>query len=92
MTSTASAAVVSGVPCPVRSVAGVTPSVLAQFIGETEFTVEVQGAPYLVRGCGSTLHEQVRFHEKDAVLGRDVRVWHVSPDGDGFCAEHVAAF
>jgi hypothetical protein len=92
MSSPASAGVVSGVPCPVSSVAGVAPTVLAQFTGETEFTVSVHGEPYLVRGCGSTLHEQVRFHEKDAVLGRDVRVWHVSPSGDGFTAEHIAAF
>jgi hypothetical protein len=92
MTGSTRPSVVSGVPCPVRSVGGVDPVVLAQFTGETEFTVEVQGEPYLVRGCGGTLHEKVRFHEKDPVLGRDVRVWHVWPQDDGFCAEHVAAF
>ena len=95
MTDTAArpaTSVVSGVTCPVTSVAGVPPAVLAQFIGETEFTVDMLGSPYLVRGCGSALHEQVRFHEKDPVLGRDVRVWHVAPAGNGFGAEHVAAF
>lgn len=86
------AAVVSGVVCPVVSVAGTDPHVLAQFHGETEFTVDMAGAPYLVRGCGSTLDGQIRFHEKDEVLGRDVRVWHVSQRDGGFVAEHIAAF
>ena len=84
--------VVSGVRCPVVSVAGTDPHLLAQFHGTTEFTVDMSGAPYLVRGCGSTLDGSVRFHEKDEVLGRDVRVWHVSQVDGGFVAEHVAAF
>jgi hypothetical protein len=86
------ASVVSGVACPVVSVAGTDPNLLAQFHGTTEFTVDMAGTPYLVRGCGSTLDGQVRFHEKDEVLGRDVRVWHVSETDEGFVAEHVAAF
>ena len=86
------AAVVSGVTCPVVSVAGTDPRLLAQFHGTTEFTVDMAGTPYLVRGCGSSLDGQVRFHEKDEVLGRDVRVWHVSEVDGGFVAEHVAAF
>ena len=84
--------VVSGVRCPVVSVAGTEPSLLAQFHGTTEFTIDMAGTPYLVRGCGSSLQGQVRFHEKDEVLDRAVRVWHVSAVGDGFAAEHVAAF
>jgi hypothetical protein len=82
--------VVSGVRCPVVSVAGTDPRLLAQFHGTTERTVDMAGTPYLVRGCGSTLGRQVRFHEKDEVLGRDVRVWHVSEID--FVREHVAAF
>jgi hypothetical protein len=84
--------VVSGIRCPVVSVAGTEPHLLAQFHGTTEFTVDMAGTPYLVRGCGSRLDGQVRFHEKDEVLGRDVRVWHVSEDDGTFVAEHVAAF
>ena len=84
--------VVSGVRCPVVSVAGTDPYLLAQFHGTTEFTVDMAGTPYLVRGCGSTHEGQVRFHEKDEVLGRDVRVWHVSEQDGAFSAEHVAAF
>lgn len=85
-------AVVSGVLCPVVSVAGTEPRLLAQFHGQTEFTVDMAGRPYLVRGCGSSLDGQVRFHEKDEVLGRDVRVWHVAEVDRAFVAEHVAAF
>jgi hypothetical protein len=85
-------AVVSGVACPVLSVAGTDPRLLAQFHGLTEFTVDMAGRPYLVRGCGSSLDGQVRFHEKDDVLGRDVRVWHVVEVDGGFVAEHIAAF
>lgn len=83
--------VVSGVRCPVVSVAGTDPSLLAQFHGPTEFTVDLAGTPYLVRGCGSSLDGQIRFSEQDEVLGRDVRVWHVSQVDGGFVAEHVAA-
>jgi hypothetical protein len=84
--------VVSGIACPVRSVAGTDPRLLAQFLGTTEFTVDMSGTPYLVRGCGSWNDAHVRFHEKDEVLGRDVRVWHVDEVDGAFVAEHVAAF
>ncbi len=86
------ASVVSGVACPVLSVAGTDPSLLAQFLGTTEFTVDMVGTPYLVRGCGAWSDAHVRFHEKDEVLGRDVRVWHVREVDGAFHAEHVAAF
>lgn len=84
--------VVSGVRCPVVSVAGTDPRLLAQFLGTTEFTVDMNGTPYLVRGCGSWDDAHIRFHEKDEVLGRDVRVWHVSEVDGTIAAEHVAAF
>ena len=84
--------VVSGVRCPVVSVAGTDPRLLAQFLGTTEFTVDMNGAPYLVRGCGGWSDAHVRFHEKDEVLGRDVRVWHVCESEGRIVAEHVAAF
>jgi hypothetical protein len=91
--STSTNAVVSGVSCPVSTVAGTDPVLLAQFLGETEFTVESAGEQHRVSGFGSTLDARVvRFHEKDAVLGKDVRVWHITRSGSGFAAEHIAAF
>ena len=90
--TTTSHSVISGVAYRVESVAGRDATLLAQFLGETSFTITLDGTEHHVRGCGSQLDDRVRFHEKDAVLGRDVRVWHVSSADDGFQAEHIAAF
>lgn len=90
MTGTPSS-VVSGVPYPVTAVGGASPSSLDDLVGETEFTVDLGGNDYLVRGAGNRLDERIRFHEKTD-FGRDVRVWHVSSTGSGLTAEHVAAF
>ncbi len=89
MTTSTPHSVISGVPYPV-----VSPGAgdLDGFLGDTEFTIDMAGHPYVVRGCGSRLDARVRFHEKCDVVGRDVRVWHVTPRDGGFAAEHVAAF
>ena len=84
--------VVSGVPYPVTSVGGAAPSELGDFLGTTVFTIDMSGSAYEVTGAGSELEGQVRFHEKSAVVGKDVRVWHVTREADGFRAVHVAAF
>lgn len=84
--------VVSGVPYPVTSVGGAAPSGLDAFLGETVFTIDMAGRAYDVKGAGSELEGQVRFHEKSAVVGKDVRVWHVTREDGGFRAVHVAAF
>ncbi len=84
--------VVSGVPYPVTSVGGAAPSGLGDFLGPTVFTLDMSGRAYDVKGEGSELEGQVRFHEKSDVVGKDVRVWHVSREGEGFMAVHVAAF
>jgi hypothetical protein len=84
--------VVSGVPYPVTSVRGGAPSGLDAFLGETVFTIDMSGQPYDVKGAGSEHEGQVRFHEKAGAGGKDVRVWHVVREGEGFRAVHVAAF
>jgi hypothetical protein len=85
--------VISGVPYPVTSCASGEPADLEAFLGDTEFTVDIGHGPLLVRGHGSRLEDAVvRFHEKDHIGGKDVRVWHVTPRDAGFLAEHVAAF
>ena len=89
--STNVSTVISGVAYPVASVAGRDATVLAQFLGETGFTIDIDGTPCMVNGCGGPLDGQVRFHEKDD-LGKDVRVWHIAQAGSGFTAEHIAAF
>lgn len=84
--------VISGVAYPVESVDGRDATLLAQFLDASSFIIGMAGTPYRVFGCGSPLDPRVRFHEKDEVLGNDVRVWHVQQTDGGFEAEHVAAF
>ncbi len=91
MTST-TLSVISGVCCPVWSVGDGDPHRLEDFLGDTEFTVSMAGSPYVVHGCGSRHGDHVRFHEKDDMVGRDIRVWHVTLADQGFQAEHIAAF
>lgn len=84
--------VISGVAFPVTSLRGDAPAGLDAFTGTTEFTLDMGGSPYVVRGCGALLDGCVRFHEKHDVVGKDVRVWQVVQAGSAFTAEHVAAF
>jgi hypothetical protein len=84
--------VISGLPYPVTSSAAGGPDALGDFLGDTEFTIDLGGGPLLVRGHGSRLEGMVRFHEKDRIGGKDVRIWHVTLRDDGFVAEHIAAF
>lgn len=85
--------VISGVPYPVTATGdGGAPADLDAFLGDTVFTIDMAGRPYVVRGTGDALEGRVRVHEKSSVAGKDVRVWHVSPAAGGFTAEHVAAF
>jgi len=92
MTTSTPHTVISGVAYPVTSVGSGRPAELGAFFGETEFTIDMAGVPYVVQGCGGPLEGRVRFHEKDHLVGKDIRVWQVSADGQGFTAEHVAAF
>ena len=67
---------------------------LEAFLGDVEFSIDAGGGrePMLVRGHGVSHGEVVRFHEKDSIGGKDVRVWHISAAPGGFVAESVAAF
>jgi hypothetical protein len=84
--------VASGKPYPVRGVAAGTGSSLDTFLGDAEFSIDTGGEPLLIRGHGVLHGELVRFHEKDAVGGKDVRVWHVRGRDGAFVAESIAAF
>jgi hypothetical protein len=84
--------VISGVPYQVTSTGDSNPSGLDAFLGETVFTIDMAGHPYVVRGTGDALDGRVRVHEKSSVAGKDVRVWHISEGPGGITAEHVAAF
>lgn len=85
--------VISGVPYPVTAVGDAAPSDLDAFVGEVGFTIDMAGHPYVVTGTGDDVGDStVRVHEKSQVMGKDVRVWHVTRAADGLVAEHVAAF
>ncbi|MEU2348933.1 hypothetical protein [Modestobacter sp. NPDC049651] len=92
MTHASRPIVASGKPCAVTVLPDGGPPSLDSFLGDAEFTVDGAPGPVVVRGHGVPLGEEVRFHEKDVTGGKDVRVWHVRRDGDGFSAVHVAAF
>jgi hypothetical protein len=86
--------VVSARPYLVLLVADHAPTTTADIAEADRFTLDLDGVPYLVRGCGRIVDDQVRFHEKDvANSGKDIRVWAVTRHDDGsFTAEHAAAF
>ncbi|MBB3674619.1 hypothetical protein [Modestobacter versicolor] len=67
-------------------------SSLEDFVGDAEFCIDGGAESLLVRGHGVRHGEVVRFHEKDAVGGKDVRVWHVSQHDGGYVAESISAF
>ena len=92
MTAETRPIVASGKPYPITAPPAGGPS-LESFLGDAEFTLESSGGPLAIQGHGVRLDDDVvRFHEKDAVGGKDVRVWHVSPRDGGFVAESIAAF
>lgn len=81
--------VVSGRTYVVEEVGGRAPAALEDFTGETSFRITHGADVHDVVGVGRLLDGSARVHEKSAV-GKDVRVWRVSPDGAGFTAEHAA--
>lgn len=68
-------------------------STFGQFVGHTVFTIDKDGAESEISGDGAANDAGVRFHEKDVIYGRDVRVWQISrePSG-GFTATSTSAF
>jgi hypothetical protein len=76
--------VASGRPYHVVACRGRVPSALADFEGESEFTLSTGTQTMVVSGVGSAQGDWVRFHEKDGASdGRDVRVWHITQEADG---------
>ncbi len=83
----------SGRAYPVREVAGRKPEALSDFAGaDICLTLDYLDGDCVVTGSGSTTPAGVRFHEKDAASGKDVRVWRISePEAGHFTAETVGA-
>jgi hypothetical protein len=94
MTYAAPEPVPSGRAFAVISVGGQEAGSLEQFVGDTVFTIRVEGSESTISGLG-TLHESgVRFYEKDVEHDhKDVRVWQIAAEpGQGFSATATAAF
>ena len=92
MTAQSWHSIASGKPYPVTGLATGEVTSLDQFLGDAEFTIDGEGGPMVVRGHGVPLGDEIRFHEKDTVGGKDVRVWHLCRTGDVIVAESIAAF
>ena len=66
---------------------------LGQFVGHTMFTIDKDGAESQISGEGVARDGGVRFHEKDVVRGKDVRVWEINEASNGgFTAASTSAF
>ena len=88
MTYTTPEMVVSGVPYAVALVGGHEPTGLEDFVEHCEFVLQGTTGQHLVAGEGTRHGDHVRFHEKaEHGSGKDVRVWTIRPDDEGFCAE-----
>ena len=92
MTTQSWHSIASGKPYLVTGLVTGEATSLDQFLGDAEFTLDGEGGPVVVRGHGVPLEDVVRFHEKDTIGGKDVRVWHISSGDRGLVAESVAAF
>jgi hypothetical protein len=94
MTFSTLRSVASGKPYPVREVSGRRPRDLADFAGQTDVVLDLDGEDYAVHGVGVTAGDVVRVFEKDEQgFGKDVRVWAVRQDSSAgaFTAEHVVS-
>jgi hypothetical protein len=66
---------------------------LGHFVGHATFTIDKDGAESQISGEGVARDGGVRFHEKDVVRGKDVRVWQISRESSGgFTAASTSAF
>ena len=93
MTSKDHGGIASGHIYSVTKVAGEAPSILAEFVGNTDLLIECHGDRHHIFGVGVESVDGVRFYEKDIEKeGHDVRLWSISERPDGaFTAEHIAA-
>ena len=76
--------IASGRPYHVKACRGRVPTALADFEGETDFTLSTGAGTTVIRGVGTAHEGWIRFQEKDvAQNGKDVRVWHITLEADG---------
>ncbi len=91
--SSIDAQIASGWMYPIVSVNDRRPKGIDDFVGdEGTFDIELGSRQVRVHGAG-TLREDgsVRFHEKDPLSTKDVRVWWIERHDGGFTAEALSA-
>ena len=91
MTFSAPQPVASGCPYAVTEVSGHQPDQLDEFVGDTAFTVIRDRQICYVGGTGVRAGHDVRFHQKDAATGKDIRVWCITAAGAHRFAAHTVA-
>jgi hypothetical protein len=92
MTADIRQTIASGKPYPVLVPPPGPSGSLQLFVGDAEFSLDGGGTPVRICGHGVLHGDVVRFHQKDHIGGKDVRVWHVSGQDGQFVAESIAAF
>jgi hypothetical protein len=83
--------VASGCPYAVTEVSGHQPDQLDEFVGDTAFMLIRDRQICYVGGTGVRTGGDVRFLEKDAATGKDIRVWCITAAGAHRFAAHTVA-
>ncbi len=76
----------------VLEVDGRPPTGLQDFVGDELALTVGQDLQYRIEGSGRMTDDLVRFHQKDVINGKDVRVWHVTQQEGTFFAEPAPTF
>jgi len=93
MTFSSRESVASGRPYLVVEVSGAHPVGLDDFVGDVWFVAVIDVQTYRIQGTGARDASGVRFWEKDAGTGKDLRTWQViATDAGDFEAVAVANF
>ena len=93
MTFSGRESVASGRPYLVVEVSGGHPTELDDFVGEVSFVAVIDVQTYRIEGTGARDQAGVRFSQKDAATGKDVRTWHITLVAAGeFEAQAVSAW
>ena len=85
--------VASGRPYLVVEVSGRQPEELDDFVGDVWFVAVMDVHTYRIEGTGARDAVGVRFSQKEAATGKDLRTWQISVVGSGeFEAQTISAW
>ena len=93
MTTSTRESVASGRPYLVVEVSGRQPAELDDFVGDVTFVAVMDTRTYRIEGTGARDDAGVRFSQKDAATGKDVRTWQITSTAAGdFEAQAISAW